>query len=179
MWLLDFPDVHTVSGAARSYFGPNGQKVWGLARWIADPTAVFDVDDGAIGFIRLDGGITMNLQATWAENRGPQEDIIRLELQGTEGTAILNVVNYTKLDTLRFYCEMAGAPVSVTPVVRWNGLWGHDGLLADVIASLRAGTPAPTDGEQGLIAVRVLEAMYHSAQSGREVVFERAVDALA
>lgn len=178
-WLLGFPNVLTVSGATRSHFGPRGLKVWGNPRWMGDTNVVFDVEDGAIGFIRLENGATIALQSTWAEHRGPKEDIIRLEFQGTEGTAVLNIVNYTREDTLRFYCEMAGAPTVITPTVSWSGQWGHEALIAEMAASLNNNAPPPTEATQGLATVRVLEAIYHSAHSGREVVFERIPDMMA
>jgi predicted dehydrogenase len=179
LWLLDFPDVATVSGVVRSHFGPRGLKVWGHPRWTTDANAIFDVDDGAVGFIRLQNGVNIVLQSTWAEHRAPKEDNIRLEIQGTEGTVVLHIVKYTREDTLRLYCEIAGAPVTVTPNVRWTGPWGHERLIADAVASLRNNSTPPTDAAQGLIAVRVLEAIYHSAQSGREVVFDTVPDMMA
>jgi predicted dehydrogenase len=180
LWLLDFPAARTVSGAVRSYFGPRGQKVWGSARWLTDSAgSEFDVDDGAVGFIRLEGDTVISLHATWAEHRAPQDDMIRLEVQGTEGTAVLQIANYRKEDTLRFYTEMVGEPVTVIPAVRWSGASGHEALIADVLTSLTDHLPAPTDASQGFAAVRILEALYYSAQSGREVVFEQNLDMMA
>lgn len=181
LWLLGFPEVKTVSGQTRTHFGQRGLKVWGHPRWISDPNGetVFDVDDGAVGFIRLQGGASLMLQATWAENRQPQDDLIRLEIQGTEGTAILNIANYRRDDTLRFYAEMAGQPVTVTPSVRWNDVYGHEALITDVLNSLHAGTPSPTDAMQGFAAVRIIEAIYHSTQTGHEVAFEQVPDMMA
>jgi predicted dehydrogenase len=170
LWMLDFPAVHSVSGMVRASFGPRGQKAWG------GPPAVFDVDDWGEGYIRLAGGTTIHLQASWAEHRTPGDDLIRLEFQGTEGTAVVNIPNYTKTDTLRFYTEMAGAPVTVIPVVRWSAPAGHEALIADCLACLASDVPSPTDAAQGLIAVRILEAIYHSAQTGREVSFETMPD---
>jgi hypothetical protein len=39
--------------------------------------------------------------------------------------------------------------------------------------SLYNGTPPPSDGNQGIIAVGILEAMYQSAKNRREIAFER------
>ncbi|HRE47041.1 MAG TPA: Gfo/Idh/MocA family oxidoreductase [Aggregatilineales bacterium] len=171
LWLLDYPKVVSVNGATRSLFGKRGQKVWGEARWLKDASSVFDVDDGGIGFLRLGTGVTMVLQATWAEHKMPNEDLIRLEIQGSEGTAILSVPNYTKQDTVTFYTEIGGAPVTVTPHIRWDGHWFHERLIAEIVTAIQTDTPPPTTGEQGLVGVQVIEAIYHAAQSGREVVF--------
>jgi predicted dehydrogenase len=172
LYLLGFPAALTVSGNVRTNFGARGQKVWGPR------PEKFDVDDWSEGDIRLEGGISLHLVASWAEHRPPNDDLIRLDIQGTDGSLALNIPNYTKADTLRFYTELAGAPVIVTPAVRWASS-GHEALIADCVTSLLDGTPAPTDAVQGLAGVRILEAIYHSAASGREVVFEREADQLA
>ncbi|MBX3063505.1 MAG: Gfo/Idh/MocA family oxidoreductase [Anaerolineae bacterium] len=168
MWLLGFPGVKTVSGDTHMVFGQRGLKTWGRRPGQPVETA-FDVDDGAVGFIRLGDGSNMVLEATWAEHRQPQDDLIRVELQGTEGTVVLNIANYRRDDTLRMYKEMEGEPVTVIPAIRWEGPHGHEALIMDILSAMRAGLPMPTDGAQGLMAVHVLEAMYRSSHDGREI----------
>jgi len=181
LYALGFPAVHTVSGDVRSHFGGQRLKVMGPARWYEpdSPDHGFAVDDGAVGFIRLAGGAHIVLHATWAEHRAPKEDLVRVEFEGTKGTLVLNIPNYTRDDTVRFYTEMNGVAVTVTPAIRWDGKFGHEGLIAESAAALRENRTPPTEGGQGLVAVRILEAMYHSSKSGREVVFETQPDQLA
>jgi predicted dehydrogenase len=168
MWLLGFPAVTTVSGDTHSLFGPRGLKTWG--RRAGQPaTMTFDVDDGAVGFIRFANGANAVLEATWAEHRQPKDDLIHLELQGTNGTVVLNIANYSLEDTLRFYTEIEGEPVTIIPTIRVSGPQGHEALVIDAIRSLVEHTPPPSDGFQGLAAVQVLQAMYESARSGHEV----------
>ena len=168
MYMLGFPAATTVSGDTHTLFGPRGLKTWGRrpGQTIEPP---FDVDDGAVGFIRFANGANAVLEATWAEHRQPNDDFIHMELQGTNGTLVLNIANYRHDDTLRFYTEIEGEPVTITPTVRNEGPTGHAALVIDVAHSLREGTPPATNGEQGLAAVQVLQAMYESAQAGREI----------
>src|SRR5690349_13188029 len=85
MW-LNFPTVKTVSGDTHMVFGQRGLKTWGRR---GQPVGtVFDVDDGAVGFVRFGDSSNLVLEATWAEHRQPQDDMINIELQGTEGTAV-------------------------------------------------------------------------------------------
>jgi predicted dehydrogenase len=170
LWLLDFPAVKTVSGSVRALFGPHQRKMW--LRPGLEPIP-FEVEDGAVGFLRLGNGASMFLQATWGEHAQPNEDRIRLELQGTQGTAVLDIPNYRREDTLRFYTEQAGEPVVVTPVVRWNATaYQHIGLILDTVEKLAQGESPTTEGTQGLVAVRVLDAFYESARVGRETFLE-------
>ncbi|HLY25339.1 MAG TPA: Gfo/Idh/MocA family oxidoreductase, partial [Aggregatilineales bacterium] len=132
----------------------------------------FDVDDSAVGFIRFAGRVNLVLHASWAEHRQPQDDLIHLELQGTNGTVILNVPNYRTEDTLRFYTEVEGEPVIVTPTVKATPLSSHVTLVLDAVRSLREGTEPTSTGEQGLQAIQILEAIYQSAQSGHEIALD-------
>jgi predicted dehydrogenase len=166
LWMMGFPAVKTVSGDVRSVFGKRGLKTWRAANAQLPP---FEVEDGGIAFMRLANGANMFLQATWAEHTEPKEDAIRVELQGSEGTAILHIRNYDIQDTLRYYTEIEGQPMSITPSVRFAEIRNHQALVHDLTASVRAGTPPATSGEQGLVAVTVLQAIYESAESGHEI----------
>lgn len=178
MWMLDFPAVKTVSGDTRMMFGHRGMKTQ-VRRNRLSAERIFDVDDGAVGFIRFANDTNIVLQATWAEHREPKDDIIRLELQGTDGTINLNISNYGREDTLRFYTEIEGEPVTITPTIRWNVPYAHEALIIDLVDSLRNNTPPPTDGWQGLVATQILEAMYQSAHSGHEIPFAPVNDPIA
>jgi predicted dehydrogenase len=168
LWMMGFPKVKTVSGDTRMFFGPKNLKTWGRLPGQSFEGG-FDVEDGGVGFLRLANGANMVLNVTWAEHVQPQEDAIRVEIQGTEGTAVLHIRNYKNDDTLRFYTEMEGEPVTVIPSVRFGTPQGHEGLIHDVVDSLVRNVPPSTDGTQGLTAVSVLEALYQSAAEGHEV----------
>lgn len=168
LWLLGFPEAKTVSGEMNTYFGPKSLKTWG--RKPGDPVpGGFDVDDSGVGFIRLANGATIHLHASWAEHTQPQEDRVRLEIQGTEGTALLNIANYRKEDTLRMFTEIQGEPVTVIPSLRTVEHSGHEAMIPDLVDSILRGLPSPTDGWQGLASVRILEGLYESARKGCEV----------
>ena len=168
LWFMDFPQVLTVSGAVRTKFGPDGLKTWGRKPGdIINPP--FDVDDGATGFLRLNNGASMVLCATWAEHREPLDDLLRIEVQGTRGSLVMNVPNYNHENTLTFYTEIGGEPVVTRPVPRPIEKQGHSAFVSLTANAIRNGTTLPADGVQGLSAVRVLAALYQSAGSGHEI----------
>lgn len=170
LWSLDYPQVKTVSGQVRSLFGNRDLKTWGTL------TEAFTVEDGAVGFLRLAGDVSVILQATWAEHTTPGEDRMYLEIQGTAGTAIMDVPNYTNDDTVTVYREVNGAPVITKPHLNWNQLHSVEGFIAKTLEAINTGDPAPAEGEQGLITVGILEAIYESARTGREIAFEEILD---
>ncbi|MFQ3535839.1 MAG: Gfo/Idh/MocA family oxidoreductase [Aggregatilineales bacterium] len=170
LWLLDFPRVETVSGQVGTHFGKRGVKISSSALWKRSVSAeAFNVDDGAFGFLRCEGDLTVHLHASWAEHRAPREDIIHLELNGTEGTAVLHVVNYVQEGTVQFYTELAGQPVVIAPSLRDGGIHGHEALIVESMAALVSGAPLPVDVRHGVIGVQVVEALYRSSRTRREV----------
>lgn len=171
LWMMGFPKVKTITADVRGLFGPKALKTWGRkpGQFVEGG---FDVEDGGLAYLRLDNAATMMLNVTWAEHTHPGEDAFRLEIQGTEGTAIMHVRNYKNDDTLRLYTEIEGEPVTVIPGVRFNGPQGHEAMIHDLMGSLhRVETPA-TSGEQGLAAVAILDALYESAAAGREIALD-------
>jgi predicted dehydrogenase len=167
LWMMDFPAVRTISAETRTLFGPQKRKTWGAGM---DNPADFNVDDGGVAFLRLANEASMFVHVTWAEHQQPQEDAIRVEIQGTEGTAILHIRNYRNDDTLRYFTEIEGEPVTVTPSVRFGAPQGHEGMVRELVESVRYGRTPGTSGEQGLAAVVILDALYRSAAAGREVI---------
>jgi len=170
LWFMGFPQVRTVSSTTRSIFGPLGQKVWGQPSWLGTKAEPFDVEDSAIGFLRFGNGASAVLQATWAEHREPQADMIRLEVQGSKASIHMVVPNYRHDDTLRMYTEIEGEPVTIIPGLRnVKNVANHESLIAATLKALVAGEPVPNPGTEGIAAVRVLEAMYKSADAGHEI----------
>jgi predicted dehydrogenase len=169
LWMLDWPTVTTITGDTRSLFGPHSYKTWG--RTAGATFEGFDVEDGGTAYARLSTGATMNIHVTWAEHTMPQEDSMRIELHGTQGTAVQYIRNYSLNDSLRLYTEVEGEPVTITPSLRpGKGLSAHETLIQEIADCIAHDRPSPTTGEQGLAAIKVLEGLYKSAETKREVV---------
>ncbi len=70
LWILDYPNPLTVSGTIQANFGPRQLKTWEApeAPW------PYTVEDSAVAFIRLEGGVTLNLETSWASHGRPGLD---------------------------------------------------------------------------------------------------------
>jgi len=159
LWLMGNPKAISVTGSTYAMFGPKGegQGTWGTA----EAGGGFDVEDLATAFIRLQGGATLLLEASWASHI--KGDAIYTNLMGTKGGA--------ELDPLRIYKDMEGAPVDITPACPDQG-GGH--LMevmhfADCVANKKA---LISTGEHGLEIIRILDGIYKSAKTGKEVVLK-------
>ncbi|MCZ7542073.1 MAG: Gfo/Idh/MocA family oxidoreductase [Anaerolineae bacterium] len=169
LWVLGFPAVKTVSGVTRAVFGPAGRKTWGTK---TGDGSRYEVEDGAVGMLRLEGNVPMLLEASWADHRRPGEDDMYFRFSGSKAAAVVHVRNYTQEDTLRLYTEIDGIAVEATPRLHPPDPSGHAGLLADFVRAIRMDDAPPAPASQGLATVRVLDAFYRSAATGREVALE-------
>jgi predicted dehydrogenase len=122
-----------------------------------------EVEDAAISFIHLEDNSTFTLEVSWTF-MSPQ-DTLYLQIFGTQGGAILNPLRVVK--------EMHGNLVNMTPQLddtpTYRYKLSYKDELGHFIKCLRDDTPMLSSGEESLQRMRVIEAMYESAQLGKEV----------
>ncbi len=167
MWMVGYPQPLTVSGMTFANFGPRQSKTFRYKAATGMP-GQYTVEDAANAFIRLQGGINLNVEVSWASHQRPGMDDYFLSLMGTQGTAELYVANYTTHDTLTLYTEVAGAPVITKPIVDAS-VNDHVENVAQFVWCILDDTPPPVTAEQGLVGLQIVEAIYLSAEQGREV----------
>jgi predicted dehydrogenase len=197
--LLGEPRVTSVSAVAYGVLGAAGRggRAYGVSS--APTGAAFDVEDFSSALLRLDDGGSLQLQASWASYSKVHEDI-EVELLGATGGARLHVDDYATDGTLTLYADVLGQPAVTRPVVHVPA-GHHRTVIEGFIASVRAGrddegTASSTDqgeggagrapgtprfsgryGEYALHRSRVVDAIYASAEQGREVEVPRDDDA--
>ncbi len=164
MWLMGNPRPVAVSGSTYCEFANNdvaesvdsafGEKKAG---------GTFDVEDLAMGYIRFDNGACLQLEFSWASN--VQQDDKFFELRGTKAGASFHSTD----NKLKIFTEQYGKTMDLIPNLpgAGNGHFGNIKNFADVINGVAEPVYRP---EQGLNMIRILEAIYESARTGREVV---------
>lgn len=165
LWMLDYPQPLTVSGSVRANFGPRQAKSWGPR---SGQPAPFSVEDLALAFVRLNGGATLSLETSWASHGRPGMDDFYLTLLGTAGTLEFYVANYSTENTLTLYTEINGAPVVTRPAIKSTARSDHDYAVAEFVKCIREDITPAASAEQGLTIMKVIEAIYQSAQAGQE-----------
>lgn len=162
VYLMGNPKPVSVSGAAYAKFGPRNK---GAASYGAPPPkgkpSAYEVEDLACGLIKFDNGATLFLEASWASYT--QKDEFYSVLLGTEGGAEL-----PDFGQLRLYKDMGGAPVDIHPTP--PKLSGRQGEINHFLTCIQEGKQPLSTAEQGLHILQILDAIYQSAQTGREVV---------
>lgn len=122
------------------------------------------VEDSAAVFVRLDNGATLTIEVSWTLLM--DRDFFYTNLFGDHGGALLN--------PLRIHKELHGNLVNVTPAKEETpqNLYkkSYENELRYFIDSLRDETVLVTSPEENLERMRIVDAVYESAKSGREVI---------
>lgn len=150
LWLMGSPKARSVVGATYAKFGPTQRPPKGRK-------GTFDVEDLATAFIRLKNGATVFLEASWASNVGAERTYS--ELMGTRGGA--------EWSPLRIYQEKHGTLVDLEP--RFPQISGHEAEIAHFVECIWNDQEPMAPGEEGLEIMRILDAIYLSAETGKEV----------
>lgn len=163
--LLGEPRVLSVSASTYAELGPRGRGGGDYGKQAAD--SAFEVEDFASAFLRLEGGVTLLLEAGWAAYR-EAEDLIELRMYGTDGGAELRRVGVPSeaAPDLRVFTEDGEYAPGIGPSA------GHQGVIDDFLAAVRAGEAEwhRHDGSVALTRARVIDACYLSATEHREVL---------
>jgi predicted dehydrogenase len=144
LWLLNMPRVDAVSATAH----PEPEKE--------------ELESTASAFLRLAGGGTITLEVSWGLLM--EKDFAYLNLFGDKGAALLN--------PLRLHKEMHGSLVNVTPTLTSPGntyKLSYENEIRHFVECVRAGSPPRSPGEDALLMLKLLEALYRSVLEGREV----------
>jgi predicted dehydrogenase len=173
MYLLGEPHVRTVSAATYAELGPRGRggRTYGSIKFSQGTATAYEVEDLATAFIRLEGGVTLLLEASWAGYSGAGDDF-GVVLFGTEGGAHIDVRNYNYEHTLKIFSDVAGVPADIAPHVTRGE--GHLGVVREFIRRVRTGEELISGGLEGLRRARIIDACYTSAEQRSEIEFSAA-----
>ncbi len=156
LWLMGFPKVRSVSASTYSHLGEQLGERQGKS---------FDVDDLAAGFLRFENGASMTFEISWASQTEKREDMCT-HLMGTKGGAIIRNIDEGYTMEARLLIDVGGSLMEAEPRTRLPGV---ETAQAHFVHCLLEGRETLAPGEQGLAVMRVLDAIYESARTGREV----------
>ena len=120
----------------------------------------FDVEDLAMGMIRFENGAVLQIEFSWASNIKHERRFV--ELRGTKA-------GMTWEDKrAEIYTEEDGRLIDMTPVVPRESE-DHRENLREFIDVLTTGKEPCYKPQQGVDMIKILCAIYESAETGREV----------
>ncbi len=157
---LGYPKPLTVSGFTSDFFGKAEDYPY---------RDVFGVDDFAVAFIRLDGGLTIDFKTAWAMNVDSMGDTVIL---GTKaGLKVPSSGHWGGIDApLKLYRNIGDTPVEtvipMSPEPEEGVFYWKVRYFLDAVKN---GTEAPVPTSQIIYNQAILSAVDESARLGREV----------
>lgn len=166
IWLMGNPTPIAVSGCVYNKFADTtvlagSQKAEGRE---VNMEGTFDVEDLAMGFIRFDNGACMQIEFSWASNIDQEKYFV--EIRGSKSGSSWDSVS----QKLRIFGEEYNTLTDYEPLLdNTKGMQIHEANLrhfADVVLN---GAEPEFVPQQGVDMIKILTAMYKSAEEGREI----------
>jgi predicted dehydrogenase len=151
--LLGRPNAVAVSAITKSLF-----------RELTPADRTHDVEDFAVATFQFDGGKTLELACSWAANQAPGQNGTACRVFGSRGA----VEVYTPQGPLLYRNFDAAGNAKATPL-KQPKVVGHAALLRQFRECILGNATPAVDGEQAVSLMRMIEAAYGSAESGKTV----------
>ena len=153
------PQPVAVSGNVWAHIGNDPKKAKNVAcQWPGWDTEAFDVEDLAIGQIRFGDGSIMTLECSFAMHH--EEEGMNFTIRGEKAGA--------QLDPLKIYTDDYGHMVNIEPsFIPETDIW--ETKIRGVIDHMLHNGPNLAPAEDGLAVQQILDGIYRSARTGREV----------
>ena len=163
-YLAGGPKPVSAYGITYKNLGDNragGGKGWVSANNLGIDFA-YSVEDFATALIRFENGFAMNVEASF--NLNIKNDMGNIELFGTKAGARID-------PQIEFFSDMNGQFVDIRPsgntALDFNGLFNRE--MEHFVRCVREGIPCRAPAEDGVMLMKILDAIYASAACGHEV----------
>ncbi len=168
IWLMGNPKPIAVVGNTYCKFGDSdiSDSIHSNAGGQKKAEGIFNVEDLATAYIRFDNGANLMVEVSWASNIGKEDRYF--EFRGTKsGASWHDGVD----DKLHIYTEEFGSTVDYDPNVNNSaGMGHHEANLRHFVDVVLNGKEPMFTPDQGIDMIKILEAIYKSAETGKEVL---------
>lgn len=176
LWCMNNYDIDSVSGSVFYKLGSLPQATEGNLFGPWDPKT-YEVEDSAMGFIKMKNGATINLEASWALNILESREA-STTLCGTEaGAEIHSGMSYSQNELIynrgRNGQLMEEKLSPVGGVAYFGGGGGEEGTIdcRQWLEAVINDTEPLVKPEEALAVTKILDAIYCSAKENREIKF--------
>lgn len=161
-WLMGEPKPVSAAGFTFQKIGAKGLRLdrgWQPAdvREQREKEIVYDVEDFAGGFIRFENEAILLFEVSWQINAKEQW-----------GSAISGTKGGASLPPLELYTEVLGEQATVNLRVEEGNPYLEE--MREFINCVREGKSPLTEGWKGVTVMKMLTALYRSAEQGREIL---------
>ncbi len=176
LWCMNNYDVDSVTGSVFYKLGKLQQATEGNLFGPWDPKT-YEVEDSAMGFIKMKNGAAITLEASWALNILESREASTTLCGTAAGAEIHSGMSYPKNELIynrgRNGQLMQESISPVGGVAYFGGGGGEEGTIdcRQWLESINKGTQALVRPKQALVVTQVLDAIYQSAGKNAEVRF--------
>lgn len=156
LWLMGYPEPAYIMGSTYAKFGPERACKKGLE---------YTVEDLACAMIKFKNGSTLELDVSWASNVKEME-LQTTRLLGTKCGLLQKNLNEGYTYEIEFFKNNSGAPFDCKLHEPTADMPTAYALFAEAV---RDNTEFLVQPEEGVTVMRILDAIYESAASGKPV----------
>ena len=159
LWMMGNPKPVSVTGQTQDVLA---HKKGAFSNWGGPIPKAYDVEEFATAFVRFENGATLVLEVSWLLHHKTESEDMQMWLYGDEAGAhwpnneILTTNNKTKQHFN-------------TQLTRAEGGEPHAKECMAFAEAVAKGLPSPVPAEQSLDVIAILDGLYRSAKSGKEV----------
>ena len=150
-----------VAASANCYTYLGNKKPAATSAWGDWDYKTYNVEDLACGFIRFDNGATMAIECSFAAHI--EKDVFATTIMGTKGGVESD-------GGVKVFTDMHGKMMNVEPAVL-DTVDAFEVKMRNWIDAIR-GSANAAPGEDGVVVQKILDALYASAEKGREVAIK-------
>jgi len=159
LWMMGHPKPLTVSGVTQAKLA---HQPGAFSNWGGRIPDTFDVEEFAAAFVRFENGATLILEVSWLLHHETQGDDTHLWLYGDKGGGHWPSPSVVSQDNEA--CRLDSRSLTYEEGVKAHAR--ECVVFADAVAN---GKPSPVPAEQSLDVQVILDALYRSAETGREI----------
>lgn len=161
LWMMGNPQPVAVNGIARTELAlMDGQ----FSVWSANPIPKdWDVEEFAAAFVRFENGATLLLEVSWLLHHDIQGEDMQMWLYGTQGGS-----HWPKCEI--YYTNYATQQhINQTLKITQDKMEPHALECVEFAQAIVDGAPSPVPAEQSLQVLTILDGIYRSQETGKEV----------
>ncbi len=164
LWFMGNPKPVSVTGVAKKVLAHN-PKAFGLWDNLNTVPPEMDVEELALAFVRFDNDATLVLEVSWMLHHDTQSEDMQMWLYGKDGGAHWPKVEVlqTNYDTKQLYNRQLQLNKDLAEP--------HAQECIEFAQAIVDGAPSPVPAEQSRQVMQILNAIYESQKTGREVIF--------
>jgi predicted dehydrogenase len=158
-YMIGSPKPVTATGNTWTFIGDKPSNI--VCPWPNWDYKTYTVEDMAVGMVRFDSGTMLTVESSFVAHI-PQ-DVWNVQIMGEKGGAIW--------DPVQIFKDQDGYMMNLTPgfVPQWDAF---EKKMRHFVEVCRDGRTNDSSGEHGLMVQKMLDGVYASSASGKEVAIK-------